>query len=98
MLKRGILFITGLLLSASMQAQDPQMTNWWFNTTNNTYNGILTDVEAVYYTTTNLYVKTSCVPNYYQDGQSVNDAADQDAIFIIPRNPTPDSTPDSIQG
>ena len=98
MLKRGLLFITGLLLSASLQAQDPQMTSWWFNTTNNTYNGILTDVEAVYYNTTNLYVKTSCVPNYYLDGQSVNDAVDQQAIFIIPRNPTPDSTPDSIQG
>lgn len=98
MVKRGLLFIASFLMAAAAHAQDPMLTNWWFNTTNNMYNGILTDVEAVYYTTTNIYVKSNSVPNYYLDGQSVNDAEAQNAVWIIPRTPVPDPTPGSIQG
>lgn len=98
MLKKGLLFIAALCMAGAMQAQDPMLTNWWFNTTNNMYNGILTDVEAVYYTTTNIYVKSSSVPNYYLDGQSMNDATDQDAVWIIPRTPVVDATPGGVPG
>jgi hypothetical protein len=98
MMRKALLFILAAFLSGTASAQDPQLTNWWFNTTNNMYNGILTDVEAVYYTTTNIYVKSNSVPNYYLDGQSVNDAAAQNATWIIPRNPVAATNPGTIQG
>ncbi len=80
------------------KAQDPMITNWWFNTTNHMYNSILTDVEAVYYNTTNVYVKASGIPNYYQDGQSMNNGVDLHATWFIPRVPVPAATPQGVQG
>lgn len=74
------------------------ITGWWFNTTNNQYNGILTDVEACYYTTQYVYIKTSGVPNYYQDGVNVNDASDLDATWQIPRVPSAASNPSGVMG
>lgn len=87
-----------LSLSATAQITDPMITKWWFNTNGNKYNSILTDVEAVYYNTQNVYVKTSGVPNYYQDGVSHNNAKDLKAIWVIPRTPSPSSSPTGIQG
>src|ERR1043165_3440071 len=98
MLKRSLLAIATLFTATMAMGQDPMLTNWWFNTTNDSINGILTDVEAVYYNTQKVYVKTSGIPNYYQDGQSVNNAADQNAIWAIPRVPVPATTPAGIQG
>jgi hypothetical protein len=100
MLKKSFLFASLLFLSKAADAQvtDPMITDWWFNTTNHMYNGILTDVEAVYYTTTNVYVKTSGVPNYYLDGQSVNNAVDLNATWQIPRVPMAASSPTGVQG
>jgi YHYH protein/Secretion system C-terminal sorting domain len=87
-----------LLTSKSIHAQDPRLINWWLNTTNNKYNGILTDVEAVYYNTNNVYVKTSGLPNYYLDGVSVNNGKDLKATWVVPRNPIPATTPQGIMG
>lgn len=100
MKKRNALFVVLAICagSASAQVTDPMITDWWFNTTNDMYNGILTDVEAVYYNTQNVYVKTSGVPNYYMDGESVNDAIDLDATWVIPRLPTPSGNPMGVQG
>jgi hypothetical protein len=92
MIRKGLLLLATAFMGLSASAQDPMLTNWWFNTTNNMYSGILTDVEAVYYTSTNVYVKTSGVPNYYQHGVSVNDAVDLDAVWVIPRVPVPATT------
>jgi hypothetical protein len=101
MLKKHTLLLT-LLLAISFNAAkaitDPMIIKWWFNTTNNKYNGILTDVEAVYYTTTNVYVKTSGIPNYYQDGVTYNNGKDLKATWVIPRNPTASSSPTGPQG
>lgn len=77
---------------------DPMITKWWFNTTNNKYNNILTDVEAVYYTTSIVYVKTSGVPNYYKDGVSHNNAKDLQAVWSLPRTQTPASSGPSVPG
>jgi hypothetical protein len=74
------------------------ITNWWFNTTNNMYKGILTDVEAVYYNTQNVYVKSSGIPKYYLDGQSVNNGKDLKATWQIPRNPTVATSSVFVQG
>lgn len=79
-------------------AQGPQMDYWWYNTTGHTVGGILSDVESVYYDNTYVYLKSSGVPNYYQFGQSVFDAIDQDWTFRIPRNPTPASNHTNMSG
>ncbi len=84
--------------AASAQTTDPQIINWWFNTTNHKYNSILTDVEAVYYNTANVYVKTSGIPNYYRDGVTHNDATDRHATWQIPRVPAPAATPGGVMG
>lgn len=101
MLKKQFLLALMLLYAGYAGAQavtDPMITKWWFNTTNNKYNSILTDVEAVYYTTSIVYVKTSGVPNYYKDGVSVNNAKDLQAVWSLPRTQTPASTGPSVQG
>ncbi|MEN9613578.1 MAG: hypothetical protein RLZZ628_4392 [Bacteroidota bacterium] len=71
---------------------DPMLTSWWFNTTNTTYAGtrgtMKVNVEAVYYTTSIVYVKSSGVPSYYLDGKSHFDAADQTNVFKLPRTQT----------
>ena len=91
-----------MLLQASyagaQAVTDPMITKWWFNTTNNKYNNILTDVEAVYYTTSIVYVKTSGVPNYYKDGVSHNNAKDLQAVWSLPRTQTPASSGPSVPG
>lgn len=83
---------------AIAQVTDPMITNWWFNTTNNKYNGILTDVEAVYYNTQNVYVKSSGIPKYYKDGQTVNNGKDLHATWQIPRTPQQATTPAGVMG
>lgn len=97
---RTILLAAVCIIAVKSYAQvnDPMITNWWFNTTNNTYKGILTDVEAVYYTSQYVYVKSSGVPNYYQDGQSVNNASDLNAVWQIPRVPQPATNHQGVQG
>lgn len=98
MIKRNALIVSSLFMAQLALAQDPMITNWWFNTTGNKYAGILTDVEAVYYNTTNVYVKSSGIPNYYQHGQTHNDGKDQQATWQIPRNPNQAANPKGAQG
>lgn len=101
MLKKQFLLALMLLYAGYAGAQavtDPMITKWWFNTTNNKYNSILTDVEAVYYTTSIVYVKTSGVPNYYKDGVSHNNAKDLQAVWSLPRTQTPASSGPSVPG
>ena len=88
---KKMLLAAFLVSSISVHAQvtDPMITGWWFNTTGNMYNGILTDVEAVFYDASNVYVKTSGIPHYYQDGQSVNNGSDLNATWVLPRTQTP---------
>lgn len=95
--------LTALMLgfkgfAAMAQTSDPMIVNWWFNTTGNKYKAILTDVESVFYTTTDVYVKTSGVPNYYADGVSHNNAKDLAATWQIPRVPKPATTPTGVMG
>jgi len=100
MVRKITLFTCMLFFLKTVQAQvtDPMITNWWFNTTNHMYNSILTDVESVYYTSQYVYVKSSGVPNYYMDGQSVNNASDLQATWQIPRTPQVSSSPQGVVG
>jgi len=92
------LLLTMSGLAGAQTVTDPMITKWWFNTTGNKYNGILTDVEAVYYTTSTVYVKTSGVPNYYQDGVTHNNAKDLKATWFIPRTQSAAGSPTGPQG
>lgn len=99
MIKKHLLLF-GLLVMAHVaiaQVTDPMITGWWFNTTNK-YNGILTDVEIVYYNTQNVYVKSSGIPNYYKDGVTHNDGKDLQATWMIPRVPQPATSPTGVMG
>jgi hypothetical protein len=98
--KKNLLLLALLFAAKAVIAQvtDPMITNWWFNTSNNMYKGILTDVEAVYYNTQYVYVKSSGIPKYYLDGQSVNNGKDLKATWQIPRTPTPSGSGGFVQG
>jgi YHYH protein/Secretion system C-terminal sorting domain len=84
--------ITLFTLSSEAQVTDKMITSWWFNTTNQTFTGtngtVKVDVEAVYYTTTLVYVKSSGIPNYYTDGNTKFDAKEQTNVFKLPRTQT----------
>jgi hypothetical protein len=79
MKRTNLLAILAMLISTitALQAQttDKMITSWWFNTTNQTYVGtngtVLLNVEAIYYTSSLVYVKSSGVPSYYIDSQSI---------------------------
>jgi YHYH protein/Secretion system C-terminal sorting domain len=95
LMKRTLIILTILLLAAShssAQVTDKMITSWWFNTTNATYAGtngtVLVNVEAVYYTSSLVYVKSSGVPSYYTDSQSKFNAKDQTNVFKLPRTQT----------
>ncbi len=81
------LLLPALISAISASAQEPVLSHWVFNSDGNTYNGILTDVESVYYTSTNVYIVASGIPNYYQDGLTMNDGTDMDWVIGIPKNP-----------
>jgi hypothetical protein len=87
----AILISTFSYLSAQT-VTDKMITSWWFNTTSQTYSGtngtVTVNVEAVYYTSSLVYVKSSGVPSYYADNQSKFDAKDQTNVFKLPRTQT----------
>ncbi len=82
-----------LLVSKLLVAQSANLTAWKYNTTGVTYydpntsTNIPTDVQEVWYTSSTVYIVSNGIPNYYVVNQTVNDAADQDWVFGIPRNP-----------
>ncbi len=85
-----------MLLLCRAQVTDPLITSWKINTTGHTINGILTDVEAVYYDNSYVYVKSSGVPSYYDfNNGNVNDASDKNYTFKLTRTPQMANTPPS---
>jgi len=84
-------------------AQTPEITSWKINTAKSflislTNDTIITDVEAVYYDNTYVYVKSSGVPSYYKfanNNGNVNAAVDKKYVFKISRTPQPAATPPS---
>ena len=99
--RKHILLIALLFAARFATAQtttDPMITGWWFNTTGATYDGALTDVESVYYTSTDVYVKSNDIPDYYRDGVTHNNALSQNATWDIPRVPVPATTPAGVMG
>lgn len=105
-MKKTVFLFSALIFGAHLSAQvsNPIITSWKINTTGHTVtppggSPILTDVEAVYYDNSNVYVKTSGVPGYYDfNNGNVNDAADKNFTFQLPLNPQVASTPPSTLG
>lgn len=86
--------LTLLLAFLATHAQtDPEFQHWWYNTDGHTFNGILTDVEGVWYTDDHFYVKSSGIPSYFENytGSSLFEPADMQWSFEIPRNPEEES-------
>lgn len=89
-MKRTALLAMLISTITALQAQitDKMITSWWFNTTNQTYNGNIVNVEAVYYTTSKVYVKSTGIPSYYTDNNTLFDAVAKTNVFILPRTQT----------
>lgn len=82
-------FLFAALLLASSALAQPTVEHWWFNTNGDTYNGVLTDVEAVSYNNNYIYVESSGIPSYFVNyaGHSLFQPVDQDYTFRIQREP-----------
>ena len=103
MLKRiSTLFCIPLsIVWLNAQSTDKMITSWWFNTSNQTFTGTnatnaIVNVEAIYYTSSIVYVKASGIPSYYTDGvtgamgnkKPKFDAKVQTAVYKLPRTQT----------
>lgn len=90
-----------LVFPAHLSAQSPEITSWIINTTGQTgYAGILTNVQQVQYSTNNVYVTATCIPDYSIGPWTANPntPVNQNFLFKITRNPlqntgTPVNTP-----
>lgn len=90
MQKKTLLFIFALAISSLLHAQGPEVTSWVINTTGATgYNGILSNVQQVQYSTNNVYVSATCIPGYSIGpwGGNPNTPSNQNFVFKITRNP-----------
>ncbi len=80
-----------ILLANTVFAQlTPEITSWVINTTNATgYAGILTNVQQVQYSTNNVYVSATCIPNYTIGPwpANPNTPINKNFVFKITRNP-----------
>lgn len=85
------------LFVSSVQAQiTPEIYSWKQNLTGVTgYNGILADVQEVYYSTNFSYVKCTGIPSYTIGpwAMNPNTPTNQNWVFKIARLPVPDPTP-----
>lgn len=85
---------TALLCSTFLHAQSPVIESWIINPGGETgYGGYETNVQAVHYTTTDVYVSCTCIPGYDIGpwSQNPNLPANQDFCFRITRNPAPNT-------
>lgn len=82
-----LLFMTSAIISS---AQGPEVTSWVINTTGQVgYLGILSNVQTVQYTTTDVYVSCTCIPGYDIGpwAGNPNTPSNQNFCYKITRNP-----------
>ena len=78
-----------IVFSASSQP-GPEITSWILNTAGQTgYNGIQSNVQQVQYSTNNVYVTATCIPDYSIGpwAANPNTPVNQNFVFKITRNP-----------
>jgi hypothetical protein len=99
---KSIISLTAILFPLLLTAQPgPEITSWIINTTGQTgYNGIQSNVQQVQYSTNNVYVTATCIPDYSIGpwAANPNTPVNQNFVFKITRNPVqntgnPVSTP-----
>ncbi len=86
------IFIYGLIIftNAGFAQITPEITSWKINTSGATgYAGILTNVQQVQYSTNNVYVSATCIPDYTIGPWTANPniPANKNFVFKITRNP-----------
>ena len=77
------------LFSFAALAQAPELATWKQNTTATGYNGIVSNVQIVQYSTNNVYISCTCIPGYSIGPWTGNPnvASNQNFVFKITRNP-----------
>lgn len=91
---RTSVLIGGIAAPLLLAAQGPTVTSWIINPGNETgYGGYATNVQAVSYTATDVYVACTCIPGYDIGpwAGNPNTPANQDFVFRITRQPQPNS-------
>jgi len=86
-------------LITKLSAQGPEINSWIINTTGATgYAGILSDVQSVAYTTTDVYVSATCIPGYSIGpwGGNPNIPVNKNFVYKITRNPQQDTTGNNV--
>ncbi len=88
-MKKILLAIYLMLIAVTTFAQIPELETWQQNTTSTGYNGIVSNVQLVQYSTNNVYVSCTCIPGYSIGPWTGNPnvASNQNFVFKITRSP-----------
>ncbi|MBK9732330.1 MAG: YHYH protein [Chitinophagaceae bacterium] len=89
-MKHTYTFLLILLANTVFAQLTPEITSWKINTTGATgYAGILTNVQQVQYSTNNVYVSATCIPDYTIGPWTANPniPENKNFVFKITRNP-----------
>lgn len=90
-MKKVFLIVLAIVANfANSQTLTPEVTSWIINTNNQTgYGSILTNVQKVQYTSTDVYVSSTCIPGYDIGPWTgnPNTPANQNFVFKITRSP-----------
>jgi hypothetical protein len=90
MSKKQLLLLCFLSFGAAKAQIGPEVTSWILNPTNATgYGGIVTNVQQVQYSTSNVYISASCVPSYSIGpwNSNPNVPTNQNFVYKITRSP-----------
>ncbi len=91
MKKHVVLFALMILaIKGYSQVTDPAVTSWIINTGSQTgYNGLPSNCQLIQYSTANVYVSCSCIPNYSIGpwNANPNTPSNQNFVFKITRTP-----------
>jgi len=88
-MRKNFIAIVLALFSFAALAQAPELATWKQNTTATGYNGIVSNVQIVQYSTNNVYISCTCIPGYSIGPWTGNPnvASNQNFVFKITRNP-----------
>src|SRR5215216_2637480 len=90
MKNKTLTLLTSIAVFGLLTAQGPAVTSWIINTTGATgYANILSNIQQVQYSTSNVYISANCIPGYAIGPWTGNPnvASNQNFVFKITRNP-----------
>jgi YHYH protein/Secretion system C-terminal sorting domain len=93
--RKTSLFILAATLTTQLALAQvgPEITSWIRNTTATGYGGIVSNVQLVQYTSTDVYISASCIPGY-SIGPWIGDPnipSNQNFVYKITRTPVPNT-------